>query len=108
MNAIDLIEALKGADGETGLELIERLQCGRVDCSVLPTEQAVTSLPDPQWPIEKQRAVRGLIARILAGWDEEHTVFKDHIAWLSVNRELFISKEEMAAAYEYVRGESNE
>ena len=67
-----------------------------------------SELPDPQWPIEKQRAVRGLIARILAGWDEDQTVFTDHIVWLSVKRELFISKEEMAAAYEYVRGGNNE
>tara|TARA_A100000171_G_scaffold42956_2_gene44675 strand:+ start:2821 stop:3636 length:816 start_codon:yes stop_codon:yes gene_type:complete len=37
VNAIEMIAALKGADGETGLELIERLQCGEIDCSVLPT-----------------------------------------------------------------------
>ena len=108
MNAIELIEALKGADGETGLELIEQLQCGQIDCSVLPTEKSAPALPDPQWPTDKQRAVRGLLARILAGWDEGHSVFRDHIVWLSVNRELFISKEEMEAAYEYVRGGNNE
>lgn len=66
------------------------------------------ALPDPQWPIEKQRAVRGLLARIIAGWDEDQAVFTDTVIWLSVNRELFISAEEMAAAYEYVRGDSNE
>lgn len=104
MNAIELIAALKGADGETALELIERLQCGQIDCSVLP----IVAPPDPQWSAETQRAVRGLIARILAGWDEDPSVFTDNIVWLSVNREMFISREEMAAAYEYVRGGDNE
>lgn len=66
------------------------------------------ALPDPQWSTETQRAVRGLIARILAGWDEDPTVFTDHIVWLSVNREMFISREEMTAAYEYVRGSDDE
>lgn len=37
MNAIELIAALKGADEETAMELVERLQCGEIDCSVLPT-----------------------------------------------------------------------
>lgn len=37
MNAIELIAALKGADEETAMELVERLQCGEIDCSALPT-----------------------------------------------------------------------
>lgn len=35
MDVIELIEALKTADGETAMELVERLQCGKVDCSAL-------------------------------------------------------------------------
>lgn len=35
MDVIELVEALKTADGETAMELVERLQCGKVDCSAL-------------------------------------------------------------------------
>jgi hypothetical protein len=61
-----------------------------------------------EWSHEEQRAVRGLIGRLLAGWDEDPHLMTDTLRWLSVNRELFITKHQPAAAYEHARSAGKE
>jgi hypothetical protein len=63
VNAIELIAALKGADGETGLELIERLQCGQIDCSVLPTGKENAVLQAQIWA-QEARTQKGIVEEI--------------------------------------------
>lgn len=63
MNAIELIEALKGADGETGLELIERLQCGQIDCSVLPSGKD-NAVQQAQIWAQEARTQKGIVEEI--------------------------------------------
>lgn len=61
-----------------------------------------------KWSHEEQLAVRGLIGRLLAGWDEDPNLMTDTLKWLSVHRERFISKHEMDAAYEHARSTGKE
>lgn len=63
MNAIELIAALKGADEETAMELVERLQCGEIDCSVLPTGKDNAVLQAQIWA-QEARTQKGIVEEI--------------------------------------------
>ncbi|MAC14238.1 MAG: hypothetical protein CL539_06105 [Alcanivorax sp.] len=63
MNAIELIAALKGADEETAMELVERLQCGEIDCSVLPTGKDNAVLQAQIWA-QEARTQKGIVDEI--------------------------------------------
>jgi hypothetical protein len=63
MNAIELIAALKGADEETAMELVERLQCGEIDCSVLPTGKD-NAVQQAQIWAQEARTQKGIVEEI--------------------------------------------
>jgi hypothetical protein len=63
VNAIELIAALKGADEETAMELVERLQCGEIDCSVLPTGKDNAVLQAQIWA-QEARTQKGIVEEI--------------------------------------------
>ena len=63
MNAIELIAALKGADEETAMELVERLQCGEIDCSVLPTGKDNAVQQAQTWA-QEARTQKGIVDEI--------------------------------------------
>jgi hypothetical protein len=63
VNAIELIAALKGADEETAMELVERLQCGEIDCSVLPTGKDNAVLQAQIWA-QEARTQKGIVDEI--------------------------------------------
>ncbi|MHA7917251.1 hypothetical protein [Alloalcanivorax xenomutans] len=56
-----------------------------------------------KWSHEEQFIMRGFIGRLLIGWDENRALSADAMKWLSANRERFISKHEMDAAYDHAR-----
>lgn len=63
MNAIELIAALKGADEETAMELVDRLQCGEIDCSVLPTGKD-NAVQQAQIWAQEARTQKGIVEEI--------------------------------------------
>jgi hypothetical protein len=63
VNAIELIAALKGADEETAAELVERLQCGEIDCSVLPTGKD-SAVQQAQIWAQEARTQKGIVEEI--------------------------------------------
>ncbi len=63
MNAIELIAALKGADEETAMELVDRLQCGEIDCSVLPTGKDNAVQQAQVWA-QEARTQKGIVDEI--------------------------------------------
>ena len=63
MNAIELIAALKGADEETAMELVDRLQCGEIDCSVLPTGKDSAVQQAQVWA-QEARTQKGIVDEI--------------------------------------------
>ena len=64
--------------------------------------------PEPLWSADDKLIIRGFIARILAGWDESPSHYRRAIQWLSINRDRYISKAEMDAAYNSIRGDDDE
>ena len=64
--------------------------------------------PEPLWSADDKLIIRGFIARILAGWDESPSHYRRAIQWLSINRDRDISKAEMDAAYNSIRGDDDE
>lgn len=63
MNALEMIAALKGADEETAMELVERLQCGEIDCSVLPTGKD-NAVQQAQIWAQEARTQKGIVEEI--------------------------------------------
>ena len=63
MNALEMIAALKGADEETAAELVERLQCGEIDCSVLPTGKD-SAVQQAQIWAQEARTQKGIVEEI--------------------------------------------
>lgn len=63
MNALEMIAALKGADEETAAELVERLQCGEIDCSVLPTGKD-SAVHQAQIWAQEARTQKGIVEEI--------------------------------------------
>lgn len=63
MNALEMIAALKGADEETAAELVERLQCGEIDCSVLPTGKD-NAVQQAQIWAQEARTQKGIVEEI--------------------------------------------
>jgi len=63
VNALEMIAALKGADEETAMELVERLQCGEIDCSVLPTGKD-NAVQQAQIWAQEARTQKGIVEEI--------------------------------------------
>ncbi len=63
MNALEMIAALKGADEETAAELVERLQCGEIYCSVLPTGKD-SAVQQAQIWAQEARTQKGIVEEI--------------------------------------------